>query len=106
MVVDLPLYGYRHSARGVSLFEPAIDRMAAKVPNALSLKRSILSHHTNADDAGRVAHEAGVKTLVLSHLVPLTIRKSLTRCGSIQRHSGSMAKLSSVGICSRSEFEF
>jgi ribonuclease BN (tRNA processing enzyme) len=53
-----------------ALFEPGIDRMVARVPNAVSLKRSILSHHTSAEAAGRVAHEAGVKTLVLSHLVP------------------------------------
>jgi ribonuclease BN (tRNA processing enzyme) len=26
--------------------------------------------HTPVEDAGRVAHEAGVKTLVLSHLTP------------------------------------
>jgi ribonuclease BN (tRNA processing enzyme) len=53
-----------------AFFEPAIDRMVARVPNAQSLKQSILSHHTRAEDAGRVAQEAGVKTLVLSHLVP------------------------------------
>jgi ribonuclease BN (tRNA processing enzyme) len=35
-----------------------------------SLKRSFLSHHTTAEDAGRVAQSAGVKTLVLSHPVP------------------------------------
>jgi ribonuclease BN (tRNA processing enzyme) len=29
-----------------------------------------MSHHTSAQDAGRVAREAGVKTLVLSHFVP------------------------------------
>jgi ribonuclease BN (tRNA processing enzyme) len=53
-----------------ALFEPAIDRMVARVPNAQSLKQSILSHHTSVEDAGRVAREAGVKVLVLSHLVP------------------------------------
>ena len=35
-----------------------------------SLKQSILSHHSTAQDAGRVAQAAGVKLLVLSHLVP------------------------------------
>jgi ribonuclease BN (tRNA processing enzyme) len=53
-----------------ALFEPALDRMTARVPNAQSLKQSILSHHTSAEDAGRVAREAGVKMLVLSHLIP------------------------------------
>ena len=53
-----------------ALYPPAIDRLVAGVPNAPDLKRSILSHHTTAEDAGRVAHAAGIKTLVLSHLIP------------------------------------
>ena len=53
-----------------AFYAPAIDRLVAGVPNAPGLKRSILSHHTTAEDAGRVAHAAGVKTLVLSHLIP------------------------------------
>ena len=48
----------------------AVDRLVASVPNASDLRRSILSHHTTAEDAGRIAAEAGVETLVLSHLVP------------------------------------
>lgn len=47
-----------------------VERLVARVPNAARLKESIMSHHTSAEDAGRVAHEAGVKLLVLSHLVP------------------------------------
>jgi ribonuclease BN (tRNA processing enzyme) len=53
-----------------ALYPAGIDRLVAGVGNAADLKRSILSHHTTAEDAGRVAQEAGVKTLVLSHLVP------------------------------------
>lgn len=53
-----------------ALFPAAIDRLIAGVPNASTLKESILSHHTSAEDAGRVAEAAGVETLVLSHLVP------------------------------------
>jgi ribonuclease BN (tRNA processing enzyme) len=53
-----------------ALYVPGVDRLVAKVPNATSLKQSIMSHHTTAEDAGRVAQAAGVKTLVLSHLVP------------------------------------
>ena len=34
------------------------------------LKESIIAHQTSAEDAGRVAQAAGVKTLVLTHLVP------------------------------------
>ncbi|HEX2779341.1 MAG TPA: MBL fold metallo-hydrolase, partial [Gemmatimonadaceae bacterium] len=48
----------------------AIDRLVATVPDAADLKRSILSHHTTAEEAGSVAQAAGVKTLVLSHFVP------------------------------------
>ena len=42
----------------------------AGVANATTLEQSILSHHTTAEDAGRLAQMAGVKTLVLSHLIP------------------------------------
>ena len=53
-----------------ALYEPGVDRLAARVPDAAALKKSILSHHTTAQDAARVAAAAGVKMLVLSHLVP------------------------------------
>ena len=52
------------------LYLPGLDRLVARVPNAPALKQSIMSHHTAAEDAGRVAQAAGVKMLVLSHLVP------------------------------------
>jgi ribonuclease BN (tRNA processing enzyme) len=48
----------------------AVDRIVAAVPNAARLKQSILSHHTTAEEAGRIAQRAGVGTLVLSHLIP------------------------------------
>lgn len=53
-----------------AFYPAAIDRLVAGVPNASTLKQSILSHHTSAEDAGRVARAAGVETLVLSHFVP------------------------------------
>jgi ribonuclease BN (tRNA processing enzyme) len=53
-----------------ALYPAAIDRLVGSVPNASSLKESIVSHHTTAEDAGRVAQAAGVDTLVLSHFVP------------------------------------
>jgi ribonuclease BN (tRNA processing enzyme) len=52
------------------MYPPAIDRLAARVPSAAALRESILAHQTSAEDAGRVAQRAGVKTLVLSHFVP------------------------------------
>jgi ribonuclease BN (tRNA processing enzyme) len=53
-----------------AMYTPGVDRLVAGVPNTRTLKASILSHHTTAEDAGRVAQAAGVKTLVLSHFVP------------------------------------
>lgn len=53
-----------------ALYPEAIDRIVARVPNAATLKKHILESHTTAEDCGRVAAEAGVKTLVLSHLAP------------------------------------
>jgi ribonuclease BN (tRNA processing enzyme) len=55
-----------HSA----MYVPALDRLVARVPNATTLKASILAHQTSAEDAGRIAQAAAVQTLVLSHLVP------------------------------------
>ena len=55
-----------HSA----LYVPAVDRLVARVPSAARLKQSIIAHQTSVEDAGSVAEAAGVKTLVLSHLVP------------------------------------
>jgi ribonuclease BN (tRNA processing enzyme) len=53
-----------------AFYPSAIDRLVARVPNASALKHSILAGQTSAEDAGRVAQAAGVKMLVLSHLVP------------------------------------
>lgn len=53
-----------------ALYLPAVDRLVARVPNAATLKAHLLASHTAVEDAARAAAEAGVKTLVLSHLVP------------------------------------
>jgi ribonuclease BN (tRNA processing enzyme) len=55
-----------HSA----VYFPAVDRLIARVPNATALRQTIVAGQTSAEDAGRVAQAAGVKTLVLSHLIP------------------------------------
>jgi ribonuclease BN (tRNA processing enzyme) len=55
-----------HSA----LYLPALDRLIARVGGAPGLKKSILSLQGTVEDAARVARAAGVKTLVLSHLIP------------------------------------
>jgi hypothetical protein len=57
VLADVPLPTLRHI-------------LVARVPNATALKRSIIAGQTSAEDAGRVAQAAGVKTLVLSHPIP------------------------------------
>jgi ribonuclease BN (tRNA processing enzyme) len=53
-----------------ALYLPAVERLVASVANASTLKKHIIESHTSAEDCGRVAQAAGVKTLVLSHFVP------------------------------------
>jgi ribonuclease BN (tRNA processing enzyme) len=53
-----------------ALYLPALDRVLARTPGAPRLRKHIVESHTSAEDAGRVAQAAGVKLLVLSHLVP------------------------------------
>ena len=53
-----------------AMYLPAMDRLAARVPNATRLKQHLLASHTTVEEAGRVAQAAGVKLLVLSHLIP------------------------------------
>jgi ribonuclease BN (tRNA processing enzyme) len=47
-----------------------LESLLKKVPNAATLREHLLASHITTDDLGRLAAEAGVKTLVLSHLVP------------------------------------
>ena len=48
----------------------SLDQMLSRVPNAPALRRNLIGGHTTTEQLGRVAAEAGVKTLVLSHFVP------------------------------------
>lgn len=58
-------------ARGADvLVHEALWLPAAPGTPGSALRRHILNSHTTAEDAGRIAAEAGVKTLVLSHFVP------------------------------------
>jgi ribonuclease BN (tRNA processing enzyme) len=52
------------------LYGHALDALVSRRPNAERLKASIMSHHTLAEDVGRIAALANVKTLVLNHFVP------------------------------------
>jgi len=53
-----------------AMWLPAVDQIVSRNPNAPTLKKHLLASHTVAEDCGRVAQAAGVKMLVLSHLVP------------------------------------
>jgi ribonuclease BN (tRNA processing enzyme) len=47
-----------------------VSNRVAKLPNRDSIINHLTESHTSPEDAGRIAARAGVKTLVLSHLVP------------------------------------
>lgn len=53
-----------------AMWLPGIDRIVEREPTAVTLRKHLLESHTLAEDCGRIAEAAGVKTLVLSHFVP------------------------------------
>jgi ribonuclease BN (tRNA processing enzyme) len=53
-----------------ALYLPGIDAIVKRATNATRLREHILASHTSTEDVGRIAATAGVKTLVLSHLIP------------------------------------
>jgi ribonuclease BN (tRNA processing enzyme) len=67
-----------------------VERLVSNVRNASNLKRSIIAHHTSAEDVGRVASAAGVKKLVLSHFVPAEDPQIPERAwiDAVRRHYG------------------
>jgi len=52
------------------MYLPGIERLVQRLPDASRLRQHLLASHTQAEDVGRIAARAGVKTLVLSHFVP------------------------------------
>jgi ribonuclease BN (tRNA processing enzyme) len=52
------------------MYAPALEKLIASEPNAERLREHLLASHTTTEQVGRVATEAGVKTLVLNHFVP------------------------------------
>ncbi|QNK03709.1 MBL fold metallo-hydrolase [Dyella telluris] len=52
------------------MYLPALDTLIATEPNATRLREHLLASHTTTEQVGRIATEAGVKTLVLNHFVP------------------------------------
>ncbi len=52
------------------MYLPALEKLIASESNATRLREHLLASHTTAEQVGRVATEAKVKTLVLNHFVP------------------------------------
>ena len=53
-----------------AFYPQAVEEMVTGRANAEPLRKHLLASHTSAEDCGRVAAAAGVRTLVLSHFVP------------------------------------
>lgn len=52
------------------MYLPGIDALIGRLPNAKRLREHLLASHTLPEDVGKLAAQARVKTLVLSHFVP------------------------------------
>ena len=52
------------------MYLPALEKLSASEPNATTLMAHLMAAHTSTERVGKIATEAGVKTLVLSHFVP------------------------------------
>ena len=59
------------------MYEPALEALVRRRPNAATLMQHLRASHTLTEDVGKIATQAGVKTLVLNHFVPAD-DKSLT----------------------------
>jgi ribonuclease BN (tRNA processing enzyme) len=54
-----------------TMYGPALEELVRRIGNATTLMDHLKASHTLAADVGRIATQAGVKKLVLSHLVPV-----------------------------------
>lgn len=52
------------------MYLPGVDALVSRIPDAKRLREHLLAAHTVCGDVGKIATQAGVKTLVLSHFVP------------------------------------
>jgi ribonuclease BN (tRNA processing enzyme) len=77
-----------------ALFPPPLDEATQ------ALKHHLLSAHTSIEDAGRIAEQAGAKTLVLSHVIPHNVSDDRLR-GAGRHYSGRLVPghdLMAIGI--------
>jgi len=52
------------------MYLPGIESLLKRLPNAARLRAHLMAAHTSPEDVGRIAAQANVKTLVLTHFVP------------------------------------
>ena len=52
------------------MYWPGVEALLKRLPNAKRLREHLKAAHTLPEDVGRIAAQAGVNTLVLSHFVP------------------------------------
>ncbi len=52
------------------MYLPGIEALLRRLPNAKRLREHLMAAHTLPEDVGKIAAQAKVKTLVLSHFVP------------------------------------
>ncbi|MCR4268374.1 MBL fold metallo-hydrolase [Nitratireductor sp. ZSWI3] len=68
-----PLAGFAAKADVLvheAMLSAGVDRLVARTGNGARLKEHLMASHTLAEDAGRIASEAGCAHLVLNHLIP------------------------------------
>lgn len=53
-----------------AMYLPAIETLIKQQPGSTRLREHLLAAHTSTEDVGKIAAQANVMTLVLSHLVP------------------------------------
>jgi ribonuclease BN (tRNA processing enzyme) len=52
------------------MYLPGVENLIRRLPNAKRLREHLMAAHTLPEDVGRIAQQAGVNILVLSHFVP------------------------------------
>ena len=53
-----------------AMLEAGVERLVARTSNGTRLKEHLLASHSFAEEAGRIASDAGVRRLVINHLIP------------------------------------
>ncbi|MDG4896781.1 MBL fold metallo-hydrolase [Mesorhizobium sp. WSM4976] len=53
-----------------AMLEEGVERLVARTGNGARLREHLFASHSLAEEAGRIASDAGVKRLVLNHLIP------------------------------------